>query len=378
MNDQSRLARSQRRPGLLVVAFFLFVLPNLHAEVAVRVGPLIWGAQVRIETDISPDDYPRVLGGSLGAAFGSTPYLRGTDGTPFRAGELSGGDIQTASTSTFLGWNADISQAILLNRRNEPVVSVFAGYWGRLDNRFDEQSETTLFTADPEPDDVRGQLLNSLRAGLQLGRVRSVDDTPVLEGLDAELTFEWAPEQFLNTVFGNADFTRVSARARGFVPVRSGGGRHETRQTGVYAGAHVIGDYTRGSAVPILVRSSFGGRFGRSGLAGTVRGYESGRFDSVAKAAAGAELRIVGPQLGGAAFMPGLVLFTDAGYYSGFEGADSPSDGESGWIASSGLGASVTMFNAVTLVFYSSYVLADELLTGGRLNPLSVGFGYHF
>lgn len=76
--------------------------------------------------------------------------------------------------------------------------------------------------------------------------------------------------------------------------------------------------------------------------------------------------------------MPGLVLFTDAGYYSGFEGADSPSDAESGWIASSGLGASVSMFNAVTLVFYSSYVLADELLNGGRLNPLSVGFGYHF
>jgi hypothetical protein len=333
---------------------------------------------LRLETDISGGDSPVVLGGSVGAAFGSTPYLRRVDGVPFDGGQLDGQATETSVTSTYAGWNADLSQALIRNSRNESIVSVFFGYWGRIDNRFDEDAESTLFSAVPPPEDYRGQLLNSVRTGVEIGHVRSLDNSPLLEGADTTVTFEWAPGWLGNRLIGAAEFVRFSAEARGFLPFLDGGGQHGHRAVGIYGGAHVIGDYTAGSAVPILVRSSFGGRSIRSGLAGTVRGYESGRFDSVAKAATGAELRIVGPSLTGVRLTPGLVVYGDAGYYYGYAGATPASEDDSGWIASTGAGVSVSLLDAVTLVFYSNYVLADELLTGGRLNPVAIGFGYHF
>ncbi|MFP4509065.1 MAG: hypothetical protein ACOC4I_03995 [Spirochaetota bacterium] len=362
-----------------VLTLFACLLPvPAHSQQSISVSPLIWGAQLRLETEVSAGINPVILGGSFGAAFGSTPYLRRVDGVPFQAGQLDIEPIETSVTSTYTGWNVDLSRALLRNSRDESLVSVFFGYWGRLDNRFDESGESSLFSAVPPPKDYQGQLLNSFRTGVEVGHVRTLDRAPLLEGADATATVEWAPAWLGNEVIGSADFMRFSAEARGFIPISAGGGENEHQAIGVYGGAHIIGDYTVGSNIPILVRSSFGGRSGRSGLAGTVRGYESGRFDSVVKAATGAELRIVGPALAAARFTPGLVLYGDAGYYSGYEGSDPASEDDSGWIASTGAGLSLSFLETVTLVFYSNLVLAEELLTGGRLNPFAVGFGYHF
>lgn len=362
-----------------ILTFFLsFVTTQVSGQPVIRVSPLIWGAQVRLEHELPVEGLPTVIGGSLGASVGSTPYLRQPDGVPFEAGQLTDSDLSTSVRSTFLGWNADFSQSLLLNRNDESVISVFIGYWGRLDNRYDDQAESTMFLADPLPDDYEGQLLNSLRTGLAFGRVRTVDESPVLEGFDGEVTFEWAPRALFNEFFGIADYTRVTARTRAFHPLLAGGGTREDSRIGLYAGIHAIADYTSGNHVPVLVRSSFGGRSGRTGLAGTVRGYEPGRFDSIAKAAGGLELRLVGPKTGSAAFMPGAVLYLDGGYYARFETSESTILEDRGSIASSGAGVSVSLFDAMTLVFYTNYVLSDELLAGGRLNPLTVGFGYHF
>lgn len=376
----TRIRSSSRRLSIvsILTLFLCLVTVQAQSQASIGVSPLIWGARLRLETDISGGDRPLVLGGSLGASFGSTPYLRRIDGVPFEAGQLDGQALETSVTSTYAGWNVDLSQTLLRNFSDESVVSVFFGYWGRIDNRFDEGGETSLFSAVPPPEDYRGQLLNSVRTGVEIGHVRSLHHSPLLEGADTTVTFEWAPAWLGNEVIGAAEFVRFSAEARGFLPLLAGGGENGDRAIGVYGGAHVIGDYTVGSDVPILVRSSFGGRSGRSGLAGTVRGYESGRFDSVAKAATGAELRIVGPTLPAARFTPGLVLYGDAGYYAGYAGSTPAAEDDSGWIASTGAGVSVSLLDAVTLVFYSNYVLADELLTGGRLNPLAIGFGYHF
>ncbi len=362
-----------------ILTFFLsFVTAQVSGQPVIRVSPLIWGAQVRLEHQLPGGSLPTIFGGSLGASVGSTPYLRQPDGVPFEAGQLTDSDRTTSVRSTFLGWNADFSRSLLLNVNDESIFSVFIGYWGRLDSRYDGQAESTMFLADPLPHDYQGQLLNSLRTGLEFGRVRTVNASPVLEGFDGEITLEWAPREFFNEFFGIADYTRVTARSRAFLPFLAGGGTREDSRIGLYAGVHAIADYTSGEHVPVLVRSSFGGRSGRAGLAGTVRGYEPGRFDSIVKAAGGLELRLVGPKTGAAAFMPGAVLYLDGGYYARFETSGSAILEDSGSIASSGAGISVSLFDAMTLVFYTNYVLSEELLAGGRFNPLTVGFGYHF
>ncbi|MFP4643086.1 MAG: hypothetical protein ACLFM0_01895 [Spirochaetales bacterium] len=423
---------------LLSVVFLALVLPaSLGASVSVSFSPLIWGGDIQLGYDVGDPALPTTLELGTAAAYSSTPYFRDPDGSLYTGGRqfpetdaVFDPDEAPYFQRRLWRWNTGVRQALVYDRdTGTETAGVFLRYVGiREWHEEDDQTDQLIFeSAVPDTDgqpEQEGQLLNTIRVGADVGHVVVAPVTTTRQGWDAQVVGEWGPPFLGNTILGNADFARIGAQARGFLRLYEAeprgatatrpaagvnananattgaahraarseapasraentdsagdttGNAERLNQFALYGGAYITGDFAFGERVPLSARRSIlRPLFDRSGLGGTVRGYESGRYDAQAKVAGGGELRAVLPAIARADVLPGVVAYADAGAYRGLADGDREA---SGVAAGGGAGLSISLFDLATLVFYSQYALADTRVDGSRFTPFAIGFGYHF
>lgn len=344
-----------------------------------KVGPRIWGVTVGARYFLTPasvDGVETSLTGSLGAAWETLGYYRRPDGSLFTVSDPSGSTDDAYFSNANVGWELGVQQGLLpRSDTTDDRAIAFAIYRGEWDHPFPEP-ETLFF--DSGLDETSGALRGSILAGLAWSTVVTDRITRSRSGTLAEIALEWGPAFLHNELAGTADYTRTTLTARGYLPLLTLDPVDGRNRFSLYlAGAGVV-DWATGPRIPFSIRSTTGGRSVRSAPGGSVRGYESGRFDSTLKALANLELRAALPAIVLPGIVPGIVVYTDAGYY--LDSAErSPVPGEnSGVIASSGIGLSVDLFDAAVFVFYTNYLWTEGDLRTRSWVPFVLGFGFHF
>ncbi len=252
-------------------------------------------------------------------------------------------------------WDAGLVMGLAKKDKGN-LIEAFLLYRGRYD-----YYATTLSTAVFK--DLNGLWGTSFITGLGYDAVER-DSRRVKTGAAAEVSFEWGPAM-LNTALGPTDFYRVDAKAQGYLPLFSlGQAAHDSLNlVSAYLAGYAGVDYAGGSAVPVYIMQSFGGRDLRDSLGDCVRGYPSRSYDAALKTVANAELRLLGPALLGQAWcMPIAYAFFDIGYYAGLPGASSKKDA-SGTIMSTGGGLVFDIFDFAYLGAYAGLKIpgADPL-----------------
>lgn len=300
-----------------------------------------------------------------GGGYQDTVLLRDPDtGDPVLYCEDEGTGVGFNKTN--FQWELAFIQG--LSRRSDGAneTELFAFYRGRYDYYPTQDEPDTVFT------DIHGLLGTSVMGGVSYdSTVQSRHRSK--QGVYAEATAEWAPG-FVNQT---ADFWRVSAQARGFLPVfdvpTDGGNLFNIYLAG-FSGV----DYAAGASVPIYVNQSFGGRDLRGSLGDTVRGYGWNAYDAALKAVANAEVRLVGPAIVIEGIVPYLFGFADGGYYAGFSDSATKAD-SAGILASSGGGIAVDLVGFAQISVIAGFKLVDDQLYGD-LDPFFWGlkFFLHF
>jgi hypothetical protein len=263
-------------------------------------------------------------------------------------------------------WQLGIVQGLVAGEGDAPDrVVAFLYYRGRYDAHFTQGAliAGTLF-AFPDQD---GIFQNSLLAGVAYQGVTK-NAHKVKSGVAAEASVEWGP-------WYPADFLRLNASARFFLPLFDAMPDRDRNVFSIYAGDFIAADWITGDAVPLNVRQSFGGRSPRLGLGGAVRGVDSGSLDTNFKLVNNLEVRVLGPALFMPDIVPGLVVYLDAGF---FDSAGSPGPAARGFVASTGAGVFVDLFGFAQLTGYLHYRLVGVNANGSALTPLSVDFGLKF
>ena len=342
-------------------------------------GPRIFGAAFAPRYMLQPPTIEGVetsITGLLSGAYQSSGYYRSPDGSyVVPADVIANGRILNYSLLDFT-WELGIRQGIV--PRTDALAdaaSVFFFYRGNY--RYPFADDDALFFQSDLSDTV-GSLRGSFVSGVAYNRVTQNTVTRVRNGVQAEIALEWGPSFLHNQIVGIADYGRWSARAAGFLPLYALEPVRDRNRLSVYAAGFAAVDWATGPAIPETIRASIGGRQVRPGTGGSVRGYGSGRFDATFKSVVNAELRVGLPAIALPVIVPGLVIYTDAGYY--VDGAArSPIESENqGLLLSSGIGASIDLFDAATLVFYTNYLWTERGNTGERWVPFAMGFGFHF
>lgn len=245
-------------------------------------------------------------------------------------------------------WELAFIQGLSARADGDNLMEAFLFYRGRYDAYANSYPET-VFT------DMRGLFGTSFMAGLSIDSVE-IDPHRAKRGLYAEATGEWGPG-YLNA---KTDFWRLSGQARVFLPIFDLPGGN-ANLLNMYAALYGGLDCAGGVEVPIYVNQSMGGRVLGPSLGGRVRGYGRTAYDSAFKAAASAELRLVGPALGLDSLLPVLFAFVDAGYFYGFSDAYYHAQ-DRGGLASAGAGLVVDLFGAAQLGAIAGFKLIEDRL----------------
>ncbi len=205
-----------------------------------------------------------------------------------------------------------------------PEAEIFALARGRY-----ESNSPGLGTAVfPDASEL---LALSFLGGLEISTVEN-SVRRQLDGYSGEISMEWAPKVL--GFKGGSDFFRISANLAGYLPLFSLG-EDEIKAVSAYLGAFATADSVWGDHIPLYALTSFGGRYLRSGLGTSVRGFQPWGYETAVKAAASLELRLVGPGLFGMANLrPMTYLFADAGVFSRLYA--SPGAEKDGFLASGG------------------------------------------
>ena len=357
----------------LVVALFAVVVWAEESRFAFSPSPRFWGATLFLRYALEPpavDQVETSLVAGVSAAYEKVGYYRNSDGT------LYAGDAEAATYNRFDAyWQAGVQQGILPRKdKSDDLAVVFAYYRGRYDN-------------PEEGAPVSAELLGSIHAGVAYSDIVDLDVLNTKRGLQAELVLQWGPPFLHNSVLGSADFTRTTLAARGFLPLYAAPPRAGRNNFSSYLAGFAAVDWATGAQVPTAVRSTLGLRSERSSVGGAVRGYEYGRFDATFKAVANAEVRMNLPAIVWPGLVPGIVVYTDAGYFNDLDVVSTVEGENSGTLLSSGIGLSIDIFDAVQFVFYSN-LLWDQPLPKDSWNqvdlgfaywqPFTLGFGFHF
>ena len=316
----------------------------------------------------------------LSAAYETVGYYRAPDGTLFTDGAAGFTADESAYSRFDLLWQFGIQQGIL-PRADLPVdqAVVFAYYRGRYDLPFRDDQQLYFSSGLPEAD---SGLMGSVHTGLAYSNVTEGDVTGAKNGLQAELVLAWGPSFLHNQVLGSAEFTRTTLSGRGFIPLYARAPNGEKNVFSSYVAMFGAVDWATVPDVPMAVRSSIGTRSERPGTGGSVRGFESGRFDATLKVVGNVEVRanlpsiVLSPKL--PTLIPGLLIYTDAGYYNDLD-ALSPIDSEhSGTLLSSGAGAYIDIRGIAEIIFYTHYLWQPAAIDGDQWIPFTLGFGFHY
>ena len=372
---------------VFILSFVLVsILAGVGAEESrfdLSFAPRFWGVSLfgrySLEPPAANEVETSVITG-LSAAYETVGYYRAPDGSLFTDGD-DGFTADQAHYNRFdLEWQVGIQQGILPRADlPEDQAVVFAYYRGRYDLPFRDNQQLYFSSDLPEVD---GELLGSVHAGLAYSNVVEDDVTGTEKGVHAELVLGWGPSFLHNQVLGSADFTRTTLSGRGFIPLYSADKRGDRNLFSSYLAMFGAVDWATGAVVPMAVRSTIGTRSERPGTGGSVRGYESGRFDATHKAVANVEVRanlpsiVLSPKL--PTLIPGILIYTDAGYYNDLDDFSTTTTEEPGTLLSSGAGVYLDVRGIAQIIFYTNYLWQPAAVDGTHWVPLTLGFGFHY
>ncbi len=375
----------------------LLVLLALHASAAGDPLPLVWDPAPRIwGLDLGVgytglhllDRRTTTLWAYAGGGWENMPFWRLGDGSMVAsyfdpmAGQLVGLPLPVGLDAGVdpwfqraeAKWQLGIVQGLLGGARaGGDLLSGFLFYRGRYDAHVATGGSTATLLAASGLPDRSGILMHSLLAGLQW------DDTlttshHLKSGFAAEASAEWGPA-FLVSSIGSADFLRLNATARLFVPILDLEPSALANRLNLYLADFLALDWSTGPSVPIAIRQSFGGLSPRQGLGGAVRGLDSASLDAKLKAVNNLELRLTLPALFTPVIVPGVLVYVDAGWFR--QVGEGPALAATGIVASTGAGVFLNVFDFAQLVGYLHYRLVGTNADEGRLFP-GVDFTFKF
>jgi hypothetical protein len=317
-----------------------------------------------------------------GASWGSESFYRNPDGSLYY--DNAGSRLSTYPPDTAVSydrlnfnWGLGFSQGILWNERiKENLLEVFIFYLGRYDYHYDDINRVQLITDSSLPD-ADGIFQNSILGGLSLDDQNYDERTKVYDGISAELSAEWGPDWFFNTVFGRADFIRLNLTCMGFLPILDAAPESEWNIFSLYLADFFALDYISGTAIPINVRKSIGGLYPRTGTGGAVRGLGAGRYDANLKMVNNLELRANLPALITKDIVPGFLIYFDSGFFSGIEGAPANTPNQ-GFLFSTGAGIFINFFDLAVITAYTHILIHNVKIDGSFWTPFDIAFSLHF
>ncbi|MDX9784542.1 MAG: hypothetical protein RBT72_07310 [Spirochaetia bacterium] len=233
-----------------------------------------------------------------------------------------------SSQKQWFHWPNLALDAGILYRPGLEVEKLTLELFGLARGRYEKNSSLLGTTIFPDASEL---LALSLIAGAGVSTVEK-SSRRLVSGYGGEFAAEWAPKA--SGFLGGSDFFRVSANVEGYLPLFSFG-EDDLKAISAYAGGYAVADLAWGDRIPLYVLTSFGGKYLRSGLGSSVRGYQPWGYEAASKAAASLELRLVGPGLFGMAnIRPMAYVFGDAGLFSKLYA--SPSIDKDGLLLSTG------------------------------------------
>lgn len=284
--------------------------------------------------------------------------------------------FDVADQTNWFHWpNAQLDLGVLYRPlgAEKPKVELFAMARGRW------EANSTDLSVSVFPD-ARGLVTLSLMGGAGIDAVVT-DPRRSKSGYGGEISFEYGPAAL--ALSGGTDFYRLSANLEGYAPLFSVGSS-DLSSIAAYVGGYLAGDFAGGSAIPLYVLTSFGGRLLRDGVGDSIRGYQGWGYEATTKAEASVDLRFVGPALFGVAGLrPIAYLFGDAGYFDGLYKCSSVSD-KDGFLFSAGAGAALDIFDFAYLGARAGYKLPigdslyDTYTPGGKRFFWNITFLLHF
>jgi hypothetical protein len=351
--------------GALLVPFAIAQEPAAESQLEFSFAPRFWGLSVGTSYALEPPQAEVVetrLIGVVSAALESVSYFRYPDGSLYDSEGVVGRD---SFYRTDLWWQLGVQQGIYPRYdSSDDLAVVFAYYRGRFDEAY-----------------IDSGLLGSVHAGLAFSNIADNEVTATRRGLLAEFVIQWGPPFLHNSVRGSADFTRTTVSTRAFLPLWEAEPRENMNWSSGYLAAFAAVDWATGPAVPWQVRSTIGTRSERSGPGGSVRGFGVRRFDATLKAVANLELRAnlrefslpwILPNV-----VPGLIAFTDAGYFNDLDERSPNEDEQSGTLFSAGGGFYLDIVGIAEILLYTTAVW-PAAANGRHWVPVSLGLGFHF
>lgn len=353
-----------------------------RSDLLFDVNPRMWGGNVGVgyrglEPVSGLDTILWVYGGG---AYESLNFWRNSDDGSLIVGAGTARSSTGKASFDRAGgeWQLGAAQGILWNaRKRGNLLEGFLFLRGRAYFHLEDSDSATgqLVFLSGLPD-ARGSLQNSLFAGLSFDDAFLDARTKVLDGISAELSAEWGPRFLWNGVYGGADFLRLNATARFFLPLFDADPAAPWNVFAVGLADFASVDWTAGT-VPAEIARTFGGRDARKGLGGAVRGIDSASADAVFKAVNNLEMRASLPALFLKDIVPGFVAYVDAGWYDN-TGSSVSGAGQKGFLASAGCGVSLNVLDITTLVAYTHYRLTGANADGSAWTPFAFDLALHF
>ncbi|TFG62077.1 MAG: hypothetical protein E4H36_08835 [Spirochaetales bacterium] len=299
-------------------------------------------------------------------------YYRYPDGSVYTGtGENDNPAVDPFYRRANAEWRLGFAQGILFNEKTDKnLLEYFFFYQGRYDYHFADWEFTApiLFQADTVPDRY-GILQNSFLTGLSLNKVAFNEQSRVTSGIGAEASVEWGPSFLGNDAVGLSDFARLNLTGKAYLPVFNIAPERRFNLLSGYVCTFVSLDASFGGSIPLNIRQTFGGRRPRIGLGDAVLGADDAKYDSRFKFVQNIEFRVNGPAFIWRGLLAGALVFFDYGYYNNLDGL------EAGFLASTGFGIYLHIFNLTSLTLYLPQVLLNEPRSNGRyVTPVSFEF----
>ncbi|MGA2642055.1 MAG: hypothetical protein ABSG21_14270 [Spirochaetia bacterium] len=328
-----------------------------------------------------------------GGGYEGEHYYRDAVGNLLSPGQIgSGGGTLANADPAFnrieAAWRLGIEQGFVWNPRTATnLLEAFFFYRGRYDLNLPASGAlvtTPSLTVLPDRDT---SILNTLQFGLGYDDMLT-DLHRTRNGTSAEMTAEWGPPWFFNTIQGDSDFVRFNGNFTWFLRLYDAAPENRLNLFSVYLGEYFSVDYAvglNGTPVPLYIRQTFGGRTQNTGLGDQVRGVDKGAYDTNLKAVNNLEVRanlLAIPMPDFVAgfvpdIVPGVLAYFDCGFYGqvGEPGISSPL---SGFVAATGAGVYVEVPSVGTLLAFVEYRLDKENAAGDRLRVFVLEFGMQF
>ncbi len=299
---------------LLLILIFMYCLPAQAGEASGSVWEFqpylrLWGLDMAcVYKGFSfMDGLDTKLWLSLGGGVESIGFYRNSDGTAYLP-PTSGPDLGAFSRTNVL-WTLGLAQGLVYDLEHQANLLELIAYYRSSTESYTEADGVHALIFDSGLPDKDGITQNSLLAGIRYNKISVNQANQLRQGTYAETSLEYAP-QWLNQT---ADFTRWNTTLIRFWPC---GGNDDYS---VFIGDRLMYDRLYGNYIPINARNSFGGAsvfpgITATGLGGTMRGVNYGRFDGYDKLVNNLELRAAFPGLLKQTWItPGVIIYYDLG-----------------------------------------------------------------